>query len=328
MDDIKLLNFQSLMKKIINGDLSIQEPLNIHNKRLDILTKVSFLNHLLNYKNIDKENILEVLFKIYLMFQDQIEKLKKNQTIQVMLERINNEWYNPDNLYTINLPLSYDFFDMSKYVKSKYLNSYDVCNKIDQLCKIETNIAFNEDNLTHPLEPHLESGITNCEDTIKEINKIIKNIEDLLDYLKNFNLYQFIDLSIKHKSLYLKLNEKEDDDIPTNIHVIFSNFIYIHNLFYKQILHYYHHISSVLETIELKCKKMKEMSQNIQSIAYMRESQANEYDSDDLDDDYYSKPEYEADLEFDSDDDEIILKNGLLVANNSNKKDDNFFSFF
>ena len=327
MDDVKLLNFQSLMKKIINGDLSIQDPLNIHNKRLDTLSKVSFLNHLLNYKNIDKENILEVLFKIYLMFQDHIEKLKTNQTIQVMLERINNEWYNPDNLYTINIPLSYGFFDMSKYVKSKYLDSYDVCNKIDQLCKIETNISFNEDNLTHPLEPHLDSGISNCEDTIKEIKKIIETIEKLLDYLKTFDLYQFIDLSIKHKSLYLKLNEKEDDDIPTNIHVIFSNFIYIHNLFYKQTLHYYHHISSVLETIELKCNKMKEMSQNIQSIAYMRESQAKEYDESD-DDDYYSRPEYEADLVFDSDDDEIILKNGLLVANNSNKKDDNLFSFF
>ena len=44
MDDVKLLNFQSLMKKIINGDLSIQDPLNIHNKRLDVLSKVSFLN--------------------------------------------------------------------------------------------------------------------------------------------------------------------------------------------------------------------------------------------------------------------------------------------
>ena len=70
MDSYSLIDYQKLMKKITNGDLSIQEPINIHNKRLDTLLKMSFLSHLLNYDNINKENILEILFKIYMMFQN------------------------------------------------------------------------------------------------------------------------------------------------------------------------------------------------------------------------------------------------------------------
>ena len=37
-------------------------------------------------------------------------------------------------------------------------------------------------------------------------------------------------------------DEKEDDDIPDNIHIIFSNFIYTHNLILKQMIHYHKHI--------------------------------------------------------------------------------------
>ena len=91
----------------------------------------------------------------------------------------------------------------------------------------------------------------------------------------------FIDLSIKHKSLYLKLSGKNhhDDTIPENIHKVFSNFINIHNLFYKQLIQYYHHVSSLLEDMSQKCDKMTKLHQNIQAIAYIHNREEEEEES-------------------------------------------------
>ena len=323
MDSYSLIDYQNLMKKITNGDLSIQEPINIHNKRLDTLLKISFLSHLLNYDNIDKDNILNILFKIYIIFQNTINFLKKNDTIQVMLERINNEWYEPDNLNIIDLPLTNNYFDMNKYVQSKYLKSYEVCDEIDHLCKVDTNLPFNDDQLSHPLEPHLKTSIYTCEETIKELKENIEKTESILEYLKKFDLHLFIDLSIKHKSLYLKLNDKEDDDIPENIHIIFSNFIHIHNLLYKQMIHYHKHILSVLEIVENNCMKLNDMKQNIERIAYMRESQVK-----DIEDDFYKNNLIDSDsddLDIDESDDELVLVGGTIKSVKKRIKEESFF---
>lgn len=331
MDELSFMNFQALLQKIINGDISIQEPISIHNKRLDTLSKISFLNHLLNYKNINKDNILEILFKIYHMFQDRIKSLKKNDTIQVMLERNNHEWFEPNNLYVIDIPLNDKFFDTSRYVKNKYMKSYEICNDIDNLCKIESNIHFNDDQTTHPLSTHIETGYLDCNETINELKDLLIHIEETLEYLKSFNLYQYMDLSLKHKSLYLKLNEKEDDDIPDNIHIIFSNFIYTHNLILKQMIHYHKHILEVLNTVENKCDNLQKMKQNIDRIAYMRTSQVNQLHLDDYDSDnpFQFLTQSNNDIIIDDDGDDIILEDGLIKTKVNNPKNNRgFFSFF
>lgn len=328
MDELSFMNFQVLLQKVINGEISIQEPISIHNKRLDTLSKISFLNHLLNYKNINKDNILEILFKIYHMFQGRINSLKKNDTIQVMLERNNNEWFEPNNLYVIEIPLNDKFFDSSRYVRNKYMKSYEICNDIDKLCKIESNIHFNDDQKTHPLSTHIETGFLDCSETINELKDLLIHIEESLEYLKSFNLYQYMDLSLKHKSLYLKLNEKEDDDIPDNIHIIFSNFIYTHNLILKQMIHYHKHILDVLNTVEEKCDSLQKMKQNIDRIAYMRTSQVNELNEDENDNPFQFLTQTNNDIVIDDNDDDIILEDGLIKTKVNNNDNNGFFSFF
>ena len=89
----------------------------------------------------------------------------------------------------------------------------------------------------------------------KYIQEIIMKIENtLIKYFNSFNLYQIIDLTMKHKSLYLSLIEGEDDTIPENMHKVFSNFIYIHNLFYKQVIQYYNYLSTIKQELEKKFK--------------------------------------------------------------------------
>ena len=89
---------------------------------------------------------------------------------------------------------------------------------------------------------------------------------------------QFIDLSIKHKAIYLKLSGKEDeeDSIPENIHHIFSNYIHIHNLLLKQMIQYYHYLEYQLNDLKEKCQTMETMKRNVTSIAYLKEDEDEE----------------------------------------------------
>ena len=102
----------------------------------------------------------------------------------------------------------------------------------------------------------------------------------MIDTLKKEDMTQFMDLSIKHKSLYLKLSHKSEDDetIPENIHHIFSNYYHIHNLLLKQLIQYYHYVNSLLEELKERCQSMENLKQNIHAIAYFEEDDGGDDD--------------------------------------------------
>ena len=266
-----LINYQELLKSLLNGDRGIQEPISIMNMRRDKSSKVSFLNLLLSYQNINKDNILEILSDIHSRFTTRIEGLKGNRTVQLMMDRINNEWYDPDFIFSVKNPIPNDFFTVNSYNKKHYDSSCKVCDEIKQLSKIENNIPLGlKEGEKHPLENHIDRSIHICDQSIQYIEDNCKNIQSIIHYLKSVNMEQFVDLSIKHKSLYLTLSEvNEDDEIPENIHRIFSNYIHIHNLLLKQMTQYYHYLNHLLNAIKGECKGVKDMKQNINTIAYM-----------------------------------------------------------
>ena len=82
--------------------------------------------------------------------------------------------------------------------------------------------------------------------------------------MKKTDMSQFVDLSIKHKALYLKLSNKDEDDdsIPENIHHIFSNYYHIHNLLLKQLIQYYNYIAHLLEQLKSRCLSMENLQKN------------------------------------------------------------------
>ena len=104
---------------------------------------------------------------------------------------------------------------------------------------------------------------------------------------------QLIDLSMKHKSLYLSLIEKEDPTDLKMTYIIFSNFLYIHSLLNKQVIQYYNRLLKIKDDITKKCDKIKTLKGNLQTIAYI-ECPAKEKinflsdneESDDSEDDY------------------------------------------
>ena len=318
-----LIDYQELIKSIINGSRNIQDPISISNKRRDTTSNISFLNHLLSYKNIHRENILEVLAEIYRRFLNQIEHLKDVQMIQKMMDRVNDEWYDPDYIFTVENPLSSNFFDVNHQNKVEYDRSCKVCNEVDQLCKIENNIPLKlNQGEKHPLEKHFQSSIVICTESIQYLQENLTMIHEIISHLKNTNMSQFIDLSIKHKSLYLKLNEgddEEDDSIPENIHLIFSNYIHIHNLLLKQMIQYYHHINTMLEELKKECQRMKTMKQNVTSIAYLNQEDEEEEEEEDGEEDG------EEEGEEDGEEENLTVVDGEVV---SQKNEGNIFSTF
>ena len=99
-----IIDFQELMKSILHGNRCIQEPISISNKRRDTVSKISFLNLLLSYNNVTKDNLLDVLSNIYGRFQHRIHELKENDIVENMMDCINQEWYEPDYMFTVNYP--------------------------------------------------------------------------------------------------------------------------------------------------------------------------------------------------------------------------------
>ena len=278
-----LINYQELIKSILNGNRSIQEPISIANRRRDTTSSVSFLNHLLSYQNIHKDNILEILAGIYGKFLNRIDELKENNIVQVMMDRINSEWYDPDYIFLIENPFPNNFFHANNQNSHYYDQSCKICSEVEQLTKIENNIPLQlQGNESHPLEKHFRSSIDACTKSIHYLEENCQTIQSIIHTLRNVDMTQFMDLSIKHKSIYLKLSEKddEDDSIPENIHHIFSNYIHIHNLLLKQMIQYYHYLEHLLNDLKEKCQTMETMKRNVTSIAYLKEDEEEEDDDD------------------------------------------------
>ena len=153
MEQLSLVDFQNLCDSILIGEKSVQEPFDVYNTRRDVLNKMSFLNHLLSYKNIHKGTLLEVLHKVYLMFQKKIHELTTNQTIQQMIERNNKEWYVDGMNISIKDPMYDGFFDQHAKCIEQYDETCKLFDEIDELTKEEHNIPIESQlNSSHPLE--------------------------------------------------------------------------------------------------------------------------------------------------------------------------------
>lgn len=274
-DNWVIIDFQDLIKSILNGNRCVQDPIAISNKRRDTVSKISFLNLLLSYNNVNRDNILDVLANIYERFHNRMDNLKKNDIVQNMMDSINQEWYDPEYMFVFDYPFSDDFFDRNMENKTKYEKSCKICEQIKQLSTIENNIPLKiEKDGEHPLDKHFSKGIGSCKHAIDFMEKNLVEIETVIKSMKNTDMTQFIDLSIKHKALYLKLSgvEEDDDSIPENIHHIFSNYYHIHNLLLKQLIQFYHYTSGLLEELKERCLNMENLQKNVKSIAYFDES--------------------------------------------------------
>ena len=273
------IDFDSLINSVLNGDKSIQEPFVIYNETGDKINKLSFINHLLAYENIHKDNFLETIYIIHKGFQDKLNKLQTNECIENMIHKINGEWSEDDTIFYHKDIFPSGFFQENKDIYKRYNDSCESYDVVLRKSKDERNIPLDAQlSTTHPMERHIDGCLIVCSKTIQTIERNIQKLTELIGTLDNFNINLLIDLSIKHKPLYIKLNNGEDSNIPENIHLIYSNFIYIHLLLKKQLIHELNGMKIMLSDLKEKCQESDTMKNNLTTVAFVRQP-TDDYDS-------------------------------------------------
>ena len=267
-NDWSYIDFKKLMESILIGNTSVQEPITINNLSNSQTNNISFLTHLLKYDNITKDNLLENIFKIYEHFTSKIEELKKNKAVFEMMKRVNNEWYLNDSL-SLSTPFNKTFFNSLNKIKSEYS---DLCVNCQEA------ILESEKRKKHPLEGllhgedmyqrELKGSNILCNRMLEKLKNNMDETEKLIVFFKGFNIPLYIDLSIKHRPLYYQLTQG-DNNIPMNIHRIFSNFVHIHNLLFKQLIQHHQSLKDIISDVEGKKNDVNGRLANIQIIATM-----------------------------------------------------------
>ena len=262
-DDWSYLLFDTLMNKILNGKQSVQEPIKLYNLSQTKTNNISFLNHLLMYESVNKGNLLECLFKIYNQFIEKIDELKENKNILNMVNMVSDEWYSPNNC-GCNHGLSDNFFDDYYKGLTGKNNLKVVCEKcIDDSHKNE-KIPFESFlRKESPNDRLLNSGIIMSKEVLELLERNLSETEKMLEFFKNFNTSFYIDLAIKHKPLYFQLNGIRDETIPDNIHLIFSNFLNIHNLLYKQLVQHHNHLKEEISEVKNSSESVNDRKKQI-----------------------------------------------------------------
>lgn len=267
MDQWSYMDFENLIQGVLSGECNIQEPLIIHNVAGDRVNKQSFLNYLMNYENIHKDNFLRALHDIFYTLQKRIYKLQSNPNINHMIIRIHDEWMEPDKKFVLIQPISQELLDVKQLIDQEYEKSCGFCDNALKTCQVVRSSPIDEINKSNNVDRETEWAIMLCDELSSKIQSTMDDVKHYIDQTKSYDLSLLIDLSIKHKSLYLKLNDVQDDDIPENIHTIFSNYIYMFNLFHKQLVQYYHSLELLLEDLQNRCKKIKSLKNEFGMVA-------------------------------------------------------------
>jgi len=265
-DEWSYLLFDTLINRILNGKQSVQEPIQLYNLSQTKTNNISFLNHLLMYENIDGNNLLECLFGIYNQFLEKIEELKKNKNINNMINMVGDEWYNEDGCECgCQLPIKKDFFrNYTEAIRGK--------EKLGSICEDCIKHSHEKQKIPYesfirkesPNDRILDSGIILSKNVLKNLQHNLEETEKMIDFFKNFNTSFYIDLAIKHKPLYFQLNGVRDESIPDNIHLVFSNFLNIHNLLYKQVIQHHNLLKDIISQVEGDSENVNQRKKEIE----------------------------------------------------------------
>ena len=266
-EEWNILSFSELKDKVINGDISIQEVIPLKNKECNIQTNMTFLDYLLKYKNINHHNILGALLFLYRAFTEKFDELYQNETILNVRNRIFKEWFiTPDNLIK-EISMFGGGPDIST-IKELFGKATNSLQEMEDLHKYQEDIPvtmkFSNDS---PLSKDMKQVIQYCDNTSSHISEKKKTLLSFIQNFNDFNSMVYIDLSIKHKCLYLR--EEPSADIPDNIHHIYSNFVIIHNLLHKQLIHQHNSFVTMEKTLEERCKHMKGLYGQQETIAHI-----------------------------------------------------------
>ena len=278
MNNWSYINYDTLVDSILKGNQSIQDPIIINNYDNTETKNVSFLNHLMNYDTITKDNLFEELYSIYHRLHKHTLGLMNNQCVSKLVHRIKDEWYmDQDTPLIPEKIIDYNYFKNNNQCIQNYKGTCEECDKIKFECENDTSVPY-ESQLkgSYPMERYVDSILIILKKAMEGITKNISETEGLLHYFRNVYLSLLLDISIKHKSLYYLMDEG-NGQLPDNIHVIFLNYILMHNLFHKQTIQHLNYLHSILKDVTQRITEMNGIKNNIRVLS----SVSKEEDKDD-----------------------------------------------
>ena len=297
MEKWSYMEFKDLLDSVFKGDILIHDPIVVYNISGDRCKSISFLNYLLEYKNIHSENILDNLILLVRLFQKEMEELYSNEMIQSFVKRIEGQWHVTSTNWMSLPPVPRNFLMNNEKNKGNYDNSCKSCKDVQELCSMEHNIPLSSGITdSHPLRESFEHTISLCESGVLSSGMILGQLNQMISFYHDFDFPILLDLAMKHKSLYLKHNQIETNDesreIPDKIHHIFSNYSMIHSLLFKQLIQHHHYVSSLMNKLKKYSLKMKNLHQNIEMIAYIDTVPEEEMEHEDEEEDEEDEDEY------------------------------------
>lgn len=259
MNNYTYKNYNDLIDDIINGKYIINQPIIIDND------KISFLENLLNYSNIDSSNLHEALEMIINKLKQKLynEQLKPN--VYSLINHIKDEWDTQDNLFCDH-NIS-NFSGVNKHFQN--LDNYkQLVNNLEN--------KFNEQKNYSKILPESELGeysvleLSNSFDDIQnKCNSVISIIDEDLDILQDekskintIDISLLLDISLKHINLYKEMSN-DSTNIDDNINNIFMNYTLVLNLLKKQINYLMKIMLEIKKEILGNCELLNSYIENI-----------------------------------------------------------------
>ena len=267
MECYQYKNYNDLLNDISNGEYVINQPIN-HNGE-----KMSFLNKLLEFTNIDKYNLHKIFEDIMNRIKYSLLKERKKTPVYKLLKHVKNEW--DDNEKVLFCENGKCVTNIGDYLQ-KSENSDEFIKNIEN--KMSEKKVFSkflqEDEMDEYSEIELmnlaEESLKVCEKILSEMNADLVSINDEYQKLDSIDLNFILDLSLKHIELYECFNEGQKESINKKIHNIFLNYALMINLLKKQYLHMRKIILEIKSKMNEKCNFIKDnknmFSKNLSNV--------------------------------------------------------------
>ncbi len=254
MEHIKL---RDLIKKTVHGDIQINKPIMITSRDRTDTSMITFLNHLMKYNNIKKDDLFTFYFKMINIFNRRFSELMDIDIFNSYIQHVKKEWNHNDFI----------LYEENVQVNNSKKKMEDVIENINTLCmqfkELNDNVRTNNMNDVI-VEDDMMDSMDNFLNKIRELSSEMGDITSLLDQISEnidkLKIDILLDLSMKDKTIYLMFSDIDDNvEIPSNVNIIFLNYIYIINLIKKHIV-YFRRIISKVENISTNMSKYVEDS--------------------------------------------------------------------
>lgn len=249
-------NYDDLLNDISSGSYIVNQPMNSNGKQ------ISFLNKLLEFSNIDQDNLHKIFQDILNRIKHSILLEKKKDSVKKLLKHVEGEWDENKTMFSDN---DFNCMDQRCKYKTQSQNYEELATQIEQKMSergVFSNFLKDEDMGEYS---HLElfnlgdESLRSCEILLKEIDNDLIKINDEIQKIENIDLSYILDLSLKHIELYQCFDEENKEIINEKINNIFLNYALMISLLKKQYSHTRMMLLEIKMKMSEKCNFMKDI---------------------------------------------------------------------